>query len=124
MCEQPAITGKYELLSREPPHALHKAALDLADVDRRIERSPAIIQDVDPHDAILAGQCVDNDLRAGSPVREIVEWPSGRGRAIPCDLWRAVIGGFGQMNASFHALFCELTERDRFVADENPIVSE
>src|SRR3712207_8535932 len=37
MREEPSFGVEDELLGREPAHALHEAALDLADVDRRVQ---------------------------------------------------------------------------------------
>ena len=50
MREQAALLVEDQLLGGEPAHALHEAALDLADIDGRIQRASDIVEDVDaPH---------------------------------------------------------------------------
>ena len=67
-----------QFLGGEPAHALHEAALDLADIDGRIERASDIVENVDAPQAVLAGERVDDHLRAGGAVGEIEERPPGR----------------------------------------------
>src|SRR6185503_5981698 len=84
------VLGEDKLFGREPAHALHEAALDLANVDRRIERLADVVDDVDARDLHLASGDVDYDLGAGGPVREIVERPAGCGFFVPVNFRRAV----------------------------------
>jgi hypothetical protein len=52
---------------------LQEAALDLAAVDRRVQRAPDVMQDVDGQEPVLAGQRVDRDLGARGAVGIIEE---------------------------------------------------
>ena len=47
--EEPALARPTQLLAREPAHALHEAALDLAAVDARVQRVADVVEDVDAH---------------------------------------------------------------------------
>ncbi len=86
MAEEPAAVVVDELLGGEPSHALHEAAFDLPDVDRRIERSADVVKDIDPVDPELAGERVDGDLTAGRAIGEIEERPALRLVPVPMDL--------------------------------------
>ena len=44
-----------QFLGREPARALHVAALDLADVERGVQRGPGVMQDIGAQDAVFAG---------------------------------------------------------------------
>ena len=48
MGAEPALVVEHQFLGGEPAHALHEAALDLADIDGGIEGAADIMQDVDP----------------------------------------------------------------------------
>ena len=93
---QAALPVPPQLLGGEPAHALDEAALDLADVQRRIQRLAAVVKDVDALDPVLAGQRVDRDLAAGGAIGEVVERPAGAGGAVPVDLGRLVEAGRGE----------------------------
>ena len=67
-----------QLLGGEPAHALHEAALDLADVDGRIQRAADIVQDVDAQEPVLARERIDDHLRAGRAIGEVEERPARR----------------------------------------------
>ena len=61
---QPSLGVVDQLFGRQPAHALDEAALDLADVERRIDRGADVVQEVGAQDLHLAGQRVDRDLRS------------------------------------------------------------
>ena len=77
---QPPLLVPPQLLGGQPAHALDEAALDLADVDRRVQRLADIVQDVDALDLVLAGQRVDRDL-AAPPRHRRSRRTAGRGRS-------------------------------------------
>jgi hypothetical protein len=54
-----------QLLGGEPAHALDERALDLPDVDGRVERAADILEHVGAIHLVLTGQRVDGGLRAG-----------------------------------------------------------
>ena len=72
-----------ELLHGQPTSALHETALDLAEVDCRVQRFANIVQDVDAQQAVFAGQCVDDGFRDRSAIGEIVERSTPGGLAVP-----------------------------------------
>ena len=82
-----------QLLAGEPALALHEGALDLAEIDRGIERGAAILHQVGAQHAALAGQRVDRHLRRRRAEGEIEERPAAHRRAIPVDLGRLVEAG-------------------------------
>ena len=87
---QPPFCVPPQLFGGEPAHALHERALDLAQVDRRIERAAAVLEQLGAQDARLAGERVDRDLGGGRAIDEIVERPAGIGGEVPMDLRRAI----------------------------------
>src|SRR3546814_3908957 len=104
----PRATGLYTLfpyptlfrsLGGEPAQALHEAALDLAEVERRVQRVAAVVQNVDALDPVFAGEGVDDDLRGSGAVGIVVERPALAGLAVPMDLRRLVKAGGGQGDA-------------------------
>jgi hypothetical protein len=60
--QQAAVGVEHQLLGGQPAHALDEAALDLAQVDGRVQRAAGVVQDVGPGDLHLAGQGVDQHL--------------------------------------------------------------
>ncbi len=82
-----------QLLGGEPAEPLDEAALDLADIDRRVQRAAAIVQDVDALDAGLARERVDGGLGAGGAVGEVVERVAPPRVAVPVDRRRLVEAG-------------------------------
>ncbi len=67
-CE-PALVVKDQFLGGQPSHALHKSALDLADIQRRVERRTHIMKNIDAFDFHLAGQRINHYFAAGMPHR-------------------------------------------------------
>ena len=55
------------LFGGDETEPLDVAALDLADVDRRVRRPAGVVEDVGAQYGELAGQDVDLDLRDGEP---------------------------------------------------------
>ena len=76
MGPQPPLAVPDQLLGGEPARALHVAALDLAHVQRGVQRGAAVVEDVGPQDAVLAGQRVDDDLGHRRAVGEVEERPA------------------------------------------------
>jgi hypothetical protein len=62
MGAQPPLGVPPQFLGRQPAHALHEGAFDLADIDRRVQRLADIVQDVGAVDHVFAGQRVDRDF--------------------------------------------------------------
>ena len=91
MGAQAAIAIPPQLLGREPSHALHEGPFDLPEIDRRVERAAAILKQLNPQHAVLAGQGIDRDFRGRCAIHEIEERPSGVRRGIPVYFGRAVI---------------------------------
>jgi hypothetical protein len=81
MRQQPPARVVNQLLGRQPAHALDEAALDLAEIDRRIERAADIVEDIDRQHLVLAGQRVDRHLGQRRAISEIEEGPAA-------DAWR------------------------------------
>ena len=90
---------EHQLLSGEPARALHEAALDLAEIDGRIQRAAHVMQDVHAQHAVLAGERVNSHLCHGHTIGEIEEWAAMARRLVPVDLRRGVIAGRGQRHA-------------------------
>ena len=63
-----AIVVPPELLRRQPARTLDEAALDLAEIDGRVQRLAAVMQDIHPEGAVLTGQRVHDDLGNGRAV--------------------------------------------------------
>ena len=89
MSRRPSVLED-QLLGGEPAHALHEAALDLADVDGRIERAADIVEDIGAQQPVLARQRIDDHLRTRRAIGEVEERPARRLGAIPGDLRRLV----------------------------------
>ena len=75
---------------RQPAHALDEAALDLADVDRRVERLADVVQQVGAQQPPLAGERVDDDLAHRGAVGEVEERVALHRLAVPATgrAWR------------------------------------
>src|SRR3546814_9593421 len=73
--------------------ALHEAALDLAEVERRVQRVAAVVQNADALDPVFAGEGVDDDLRGSGAVGIVVERPALAGLAVTMALRRLVKAG-------------------------------
>src|SRR5215471_5964582 len=87
---QPTFAIPPQLFGGEPAHSLDECALDLAEVDRRIERATAILDELGTQHARFAGQRIDRNLGGGRAVDEVIERPPGIGGKIPVNLRRAV----------------------------------
>jgi len=59
-----------EFLARQPADALQERALDLAEVDRRIQRRADVVQDVDAQQLCLAAERIDRDFRTATPYEK------------------------------------------------------
>ena len=114
-----------QFLSGEPAHALHETALDLADIDRRIEGASDIVQDVHAPQPVLARQRVDDDFRARGSVGEIEERPArcalARSQVM---LRRLVVARLGELHARQNAFLRQFGEGEAFVADEDAVVAK
>ena len=72
---QQALVVPDQLLGGQPAHALHEAALDLPDIDRRVDAVAHVVQDVHAQHAALAGERVHGHLGAGCAIGEVIERP-------------------------------------------------
>ncbi|KDB51037.1 hypothetical protein X805_33380 [Sphaerotilus natans subsp. natans DSM 6575] len=79
-----------QLLGGQPAHALHEGALDLADVQRRVQRGADIVQHVGAQQPPFAGQRVDDDLAERRAVGEVEERPALQPLAVPVQAGRGV----------------------------------
>ena len=93
---QAALLVPPQLLGGEPAHALDEAALDLADVERRVQRFAAVVQDVDPLDPVFAGQGVDRRPRCRRRHRRSSRTAGRCRRPGPSGSWASVEAGRGQ----------------------------
>ena len=85
-----ATAVPHQFLRGQPAHALNEAALDLADVDGRVDAAARVMQDVHLQHTALAGERVDHHFGAGSAIGEIVERAPGQCGLVVVDLGRAV----------------------------------
>ena len=115
MVSRPLVPA--QLLGRQPAHALDEAALDLAEVDRRIDRAADVVQEVGAQHPVLAGERIDDDLGHGGAVGEIVERPAAGAGAVVPDLGRAVEPGRRELDAVLVGEPRELGEARAAVAD-------
>ncbi len=106
-----------QLFRSQPADALHVATLYLAEIDRRVQRVAAVVQDVGAQDAVLAGQRVDDHLGHCRAVGEVVERPAAERRAVVADLGRAVEAGRRQRNACGPGGLYELVEFEDALGD-------
>ena len=93
MRRQMAVRRPDQLFGGQPAHALDEAALDLAQINGRIKRAADIVQDIDPVDAIFAGQDVDGDFRDRGAIGEIIKRPAAPGFMVVMDLRGLVEAG-------------------------------
>ena len=82
-----------EFLGGEPAHALHEAALHLADVEAGVQRAAHVVDDVGTVHPHFARQRVDGHFRARRAIGEIEEGAALGPRPVPVDLGRGVIAG-------------------------------
>ena len=114
-----------ELFHRQPAHALDEAALDLADVDRRVERPAGVVQDVRGEQLPFAGERVDDDLAHRRAVGEVVERPALHRLAVPRQARRRVEAVGPELDARHVGVDDELAERDRLLrADRDRAAGE
>ena len=90
MCGQATLFVPAQFFAGEPAHALDKGALDLADVDRRIDRVAGVVQDVGAQQLPFASQCVDDHFGHRSAVGEVVKRAALHLVAIPTQSRRLV----------------------------------
>src|SRR3546814_7948978 len=89
----------------------------LAEVERRVQRVAAVVQNVDALDPVFAGEGVDDDLRGSGAVGIVVERPALAGLAVPMDLRSLVKAGGGQGDARHVGRLDEVGEDDLLIAD-------
>src|SRR3546814_11622432 len=75
------------------------AALDLAQIDRLVDRAAAIVQQVGAQQPVFAGERIDRRLGHRGAAGEIVDRPAARPIPVPPDLRRAVEAGGGERDA-------------------------
>ena len=108
--EQAAARVVDQFLRRQPAHALDEAALDLPQVDRRIERVADVVEDVDRDDLVLAGERVDHDLAERRAISEIEERAAAMAGPVIADVRSRVIAGRGERDAGEMGAAAELGE--------------
>ena len=84
-CQQFAVSAPHQFFGGEPAQALYKAALNLPDVQRRVQRIPDVVQDVHAQQFVLARQGVDGHLAAGRAIGEVVEGAATQGSTVVVD---------------------------------------
>mmetsp|Transcript_18455 Transcript_18455/g.30050 ORF Transcript_18455/g.30050 Transcript_18455/m.30050 type:complete len:323 (-) Transcript_18455:430-1398(-) len=99
MGAQPPLVVPDKLFGGEPPGALHIAPFDLTDIQRGVQRSPGIMQDVGAQDAVFTGQRVDHHFGHGGPIGEIEKRAALAFDAIPFNVWGFVKPGRRQADA-------------------------
>ena len=113
-----------QLFHRHPAHALHEPALDLAEIDRRIQRGTAILQNIGAQHPVLPGQRVDGDLGDAGAVGVVEERAALHRLAVPVDVGGAVEAGGRQRDALRPAHLRELVEGEAPVAGIDAVVGE
>ena len=113
-----------QFLGRQPAHALNESAFDLPHIDRRIDRCADIVQHVSAQVLHLAGQRVDCDLRAGSPISKVEERTSLRPQPVPVNLRRLVVAGMRQLHTRQPARFGKLAEAHGNVVGEHARIAK
>ena len=83
MGHQPPAVIPDQLLGRQPARALHIGALDLADIQRRVQAGPGIVQDIGAQDAVFARQPVDHHLGDRGAIGEVEERPPLTAQPVP-----------------------------------------
>ena len=90
MGAQPPRVIPHQLLHREPTSALHKPALNLPHIQRRVQRRPDIMHNIRAQNAVLTGQRINNDLRQSRPIGTVIERPPLPLVPVPGDIRRLV----------------------------------
>ena len=121
---QPPLVVPPQLLGRQPAHALHEGALDLADVERRVERASGVVQHVHPVDLVFAGQSVDRDFRNRRAIGEVIERPALPLCAVPVDVGRLVEAGGRELDPRLVGHLDEIPEGQELVADAHMVGNE
>ena len=124
MCAQGAGFVPDQFLGREPARALHVSALNLADVQRRVQRGARVMQDVSAQNAVFAGQRVDHHFGAGGTIGEVVERPPASGDAVPFDVGRFVESRGRKADAVFIGRSGGSGKGDLFAPDLHHAVGE
>ncbi len=88
--QQLAVSTPDQFFGGDPAQTLHKTALDLSDVQRRVERMPHIMQDVHAQQFVLTRQRINRHLAAGSAIRKVVERTTTQGGTVVVDVGRGV----------------------------------
>jgi hypothetical protein len=113
-----------QFLHGQPAHALDEAALDLAQVDRRIERAADVVEDVDRGHLVLAGQRVDHHLAQRRAISEIEEGPAAMGGPVVIDVRRRVEAGRGQRDSGEMGAAAEIVEGAGLAARGDAVAGE
>ncbi len=124
MGEQAAVAAVDQFLGGQPAHALDEAALDLAEVDRRIQRAADVVQDVGAQHPVLAGQGVDRHFGHRGPIGEIEERAALMTLTVVVDLGRSVEAGRRQRHALDVGHTAEQVEGVEVLARMDPVFCE
>lgn len=121
MCSQPPLVVPHQLLRGQPAHPLNEPALNLAKVDRPVQRLAGIVQNVCALHNIFASQCIDRHFRAGRSIGEIVERMAFALCAIPVDFRRLVEPCRRQLHPRHIGLLDEVGEGKFLIAHLHPV---
>ena len=102
-----------EFLGRQPAHALHEAAFDLAAVDAFVNRVAHVVQDVRAQHPRHAGEAVHFHFAHRRAAGEVVERLAPAGRAVPVNARRGIVAGRRQADALHVGLPHDLREAHR-----------
>ena len=122
--EQFALVVPHQFFAGEPAHALHKTALNLADINGRIQRRAHVMQNVGAQQAVFAGQRIHQHFTAGRAVGEVIERFAASGGAIVMDARHFVETGGRKRHLIKPRLLCNLGEGEVFLADAHDTVAE
>ena len=122
--ELAALRMPHQFLGREPAHALDEGALDLADVDRRVQRLACVVQDVGAQQLPFAGQRVDDHLAHRRAVGVVVERAALHLVLVPAQAGRGVEAVGPQLLAVEVGLAHHGAEGQRAAVDLDLVVGE
>ena len=124
MGAQRALGIPDQLLGGQPARALNISALDLADIQSRIQAGPGVMQQIGAQDAVFAGEGVDHHFGDGGPIGEIEKRATLSLDPVPLQTGGFVEPGGGQADAVQVAGVDRVREGDRSCADLDLTVGE
>ena len=122
--ELAALRMPDQFLGRQPAHALDERALDLPDVDGRIQRPAGIVEDVGAQQFPFAGERVDDHLAHRGAVGEVEERMALQRVAVPAQTGRGVETVRPELDAVEIRLADDGAEGQRATGDLDLVVGE